>query len=159
VCLSQMSQTPRTRSRTTSRVGAPGSTVTRSSPSRLAVPPTLRPSPSLSNLHIHSHNTAVEIPPIPPHPQNSVLNSSASSVVNLDLNEGILLQDVDAEVDTVDSEDVTVMGLVDSSAGDEDSKKTLRDQLRNTLSHRPSRPGKLNLCTNSPEKVQLSQRV
>jgi hypothetical protein len=73
-------------------------------------------------------------------PPNPALDSTASSVVNLDLNEGILIQDVDAETDTVDGEDVTVMGIVHTT--DEASKKSLRDQLRKTLSHRPSRPGK-----------------
>ncbi|KAJ7288158.1 trafficking protein Mon1-domain-containing protein [Mycena rebaudengoi] len=122
----------------------------RSSPSRLAIPPTLRPSPSLSNLRVHSYaagsstiaisESAPEVSsiPTPSWPPNPALDSTASSVVNLDLNEGILIQDVDAETDTADGEEINVMGIVNTT--DEVSKKTLRDQLRKTLSHRPSRP-------------------
>lgn len=58
-------------------------------------------------------------------------------MVNLDLNEGILIQDVEAETDTVDGEDVSAIGIVNTT---DEAKKALRDQLR-TLSHRPSRPG------------------
>lgn len=79
---------------------------------------------------------------MPSPPQNQALDSSSSSVTNLDLNsEGILLQDTDADVEVADSEEV--MGRVETSAGEEASKKTLRDQLRKTLSQRRSRPGKL----------------
>ncbi|KAF7314479.1 hypothetical protein MKEN_00920900 [Mycena kentingensis (nom. inval.)] len=110
------------------------------SPSRLAIPPALRPSPSLSNLQVRysSGTTAEAIPPVPTPPQpQSTLDSTASSVVNLDLNEGILIQDVDADTDTVDGEEIT--GILSAST-DEASKKSLRDQLRRTLSHKPSRP-------------------
>ncbi|RDB17851.1 Vacuolar fusion protein MON1 [Hypsizygus marmoreus] len=121
-------------SRTPSGSG-PG--LSKTPPSRLAVPPTIRPSPSLSNLHIHSH--AVESAVIPPsQSQNPALDSTASSVFNLDLNEGIMIQDVDAETES--AEDITVMSLEsDIDRGEEDSKKTLRDQLRKTLSHKTSR--------------------
>ncbi|KAJ7781773.1 trafficking protein Mon1-domain-containing protein [Mycena maculata] len=130
--------TPRTRSRTSSRAQ-----LARSSPSRLAIPPALRPSPSLSSLRVHSYAagsstvaTSESAPTVTfQPPSNPILDSTASSVVNLDLNEGILIQD--ADTDTVDGEDITVMGVV--HATDEASKKSLRDQLRRTLSHRPSR--------------------
>ncbi|KAJ6525298.1 trafficking protein Mon1-domain-containing protein [Mycena vulgaris] len=136
-----MTDTPRTRSRTSSRTQ-----LTRSSPSRLAIPPALRPSPSLSNLRVHSYGagsstvaTSESAPTVTfQPPPNPALDSTASSVVNLDLNEGILIQDVDADTDTVDGEEITVMGIVNTT--DEASKKSLRDQLRRTLSHRPSRP-------------------
>ncbi|KAJ7133021.1 trafficking protein Mon1-domain-containing protein [Mycena filopes] len=138
-----MTDTPRTRSRTSSRTQ-----LARSSPSRLAIPPALRPSPSLSNLRVHSYGagsstvaTSESAPTVSFHPQpNPSLDSTASSVVNLDLNEGILIQDVDGDADTVDGEEITVvMGIV-NAATDEASKKSLRDQLRRTLSSRPSRP-------------------
>ncbi|KAJ7025400.1 trafficking protein Mon1-domain-containing protein [Mycena alexandri] len=136
-----MTDTPRTRSRTSSRTQ-----LARSSPSRLAIPPALRPSPSLSNLRVHSYGsgsstvaTSESAPTVSfQAQQNPSLDSTASSVVNLDLNEGILIQDVDVDTDTVDGEDITVMGIV-NAATDEASKKSLRDQLRRTLSHRPSR--------------------
>lgn len=144
-CLSGigMSQTPR--SRTSSRASTPGLSLTRS-PSRLVMPP-LRSPASTSNLHIHSHSTGsltpVAIPPLQAQPIIQVLESSASSLINVDLNEGIMLQDADTDVDTAEGEDVTVMGHVETSAGDDDSKKMLRDQLRKTLSHRQSRSGQL----------------
>ncbi|KAJ6475067.1 trafficking protein Mon1-domain-containing protein [Mycena vitilis] len=135
-----MTDTPRTRSRTSSRT-----TLARSSPSRLAIPPALRPSPSLSNLRVHSFggSSIIAVSESAPTvtfqpPSNPALDSTASSVVNLDLNEGILIQDVDSEAETADGEDVNVMGIVNTT--DEASKKNLRDQLRRTLSHRPSRP-------------------
>lgn len=108
----------------------------------------MRPSPSLSNLRVHSYSagsstvvTSESAPTISFQPApNPALDSTASSVVNLDLNEGILIQDVDAETDTADGEEINVMGIVHST--DEASKKSLRDQLRRTLSNRPSRLGK-----------------
>lgn len=53
------------------------------------------------------------------------------------MSEGILLQDVDADVETVDSDEAVAVGQLD--AGDEVSKKTLRDQLRRTLKSKPSK--------------------
>lgn len=128
-------------SRTPFGSGSPSRGPPKTPPSRLVVPPSIRPSSSLSNLHIHSH--AVELsnpPPVPPLPipvQSQVLDSTASSVIDLDMNEGILLQDVDVETE---AEDITAMSLdSDTDKGDEDSKKTLRDNLRRTLSHTTSR--------------------
>lgn len=104
------------------------SVVARASPSRLAIPSVLRPSPSLSNLHAHGQSSA------PSQPE-----SSASSIIGVEPNEGILVQDVDTEAETIDSEDVVAVGQLDAFAGDAEAKKTLRDQLRKTLNHRPSR--------------------
>lgn len=75
---------------------------------------------------------------IPP----SGVQSSASSVINVDLSEGILVPEVDAEVDVMDG-DVTgaIAGFNRAPAGDEVSKKALRDQLRRTLSTRESPTG------------------
>lgn len=61
------------------------------------------------------------------------LESSASSVTNLDLNDGILVHEADPEVDTTHSEDATAVGQIDDVA-DEESRKNLRDHLRRTLS-------------------------
>ncbi|KAG6878090.1 hypothetical protein C0993_012417 [Termitomyces sp. T159_Od127] len=78
-------------------------------PASRLVPPNIRSSPSLSNLHIHSHslessNTS-SVPLIPIQTPN-VLDSTASSVINLDLNEGILVQDGDTEAES--SEDTNL---------------------------------------------------
>ncbi|KAG6837622.1 hypothetical protein H0H93_006143 [Arthromyces matolae] len=120
------------------RTHSPPTAASKSSPSRLAVPPTVRPSPSLSNLHIHSHSVETSnIPPVPPIPTQSpnlALDSSSSSVFNLDLNDGILVQDVDAEVE--ESEEINVTALEsDVERSDEESKRNLREHLRKTLRH------------------------
>ena len=54
-------------------------------------------------------------------------------MINLDISDGILVHDVDAEVDTTTSEETTAVGLINDIA-DEESRKSLRDQLRRTLS-------------------------
>ncbi|KAF8551678.1 DUF254-domain-containing protein [Imleria badia] len=61
------------------------------------------------------------------------LESSASSVINLDISDGILVHDVDAEVETTTSEETTAVGQI-HDIPDEQSRKSLRDQLRRTLS-------------------------
>ncbi|KAG6854671.1 hypothetical protein C0991_003319 [Blastosporella zonata] len=59
--------------------------------------------------------------------------------MNLDLNEGILIQEGDVEEEP---EEINVMPLEsDIDRGDEDSKKSLRDNLRKTLNHTISRSG------------------
>ncbi|KIM43325.1 hypothetical protein M413DRAFT_444155 [Hebeloma cylindrosporum] len=132
-----MTDTPRSRS--ISRASTPG--LARSPPSRFAIPPSLRPSPSLSNLHIHSHNlTPSQMEPPPPLPKRSsgdhVLDSSASSVIGLEPDEGILVQDIDADVDHTDVEDLETIDKTAPAAHVEDSKKRLRDQLRKSLTHK-----------------------
>ena len=64
-------------------------------------------------------------------------SSSASSVIDMDPGEGILIQDIDAEVDQTDSEDVDKAFVSTSS---DDQKQLLRDQLR-SLGHRTVQPG------------------
>lgn len=54
-------------------------------------------------------------------------------MINLDISDGILVHDVDAEVETTASEETTAIGQIDDVA-DEVSRKSLRDQLRRTLS-------------------------
>lgn len=56
-------------------------------------------------------------------------------MVNLDISDGILVHDVDAEVETTASEETTALGQIGDIA-DEESRKSLRDQLRRTLSKR-----------------------
>ncbi|KAH9969593.1 trafficking protein Mon1-domain-containing protein [Russula dissimulans] len=126
-----MASPSRSRSRTPSRAGTPCP----QTPSRLVVPPSLRPTHSLSNLHVHmsglspgaattSHHTGEE--------------SSASSIINVDMGEGILVTETDAEVGLVDAEPGNVYASASASAGDEASKRALRDHLRRTLNKRDS---------------------
>ncbi|KAI0781961.1 trafficking protein Mon1-domain-containing protein [Abortiporus biennis] len=125
-----MSRTPRSpRSRTPSRVGTP----IRLAPS----------APSVSNLRVYSHGSTPG-PSIAPTPVSgsppSVLttfggSSSSSSTTNPESMEGILVQDPDAEVDTVDGEEGTATGRVENIS-DEEAKRNLRDHLRRTLSER-----------------------
>lgn len=137
------------RSRTPSRSGTPGPVPART-PSRLVVPHTLRPTHSLSNLHVHSHSSPTQVPPLPIQPSNHELDSSASSVVDTD---GILIQGVDAEVDTVEGDDGNAVGYV---AAGEGSKKNLRDQLRQTLNKRqPSAGEEQNMAIFDNQDVLL----
>ncbi|KAG9315754.1 trafficking protein Mon1-domain-containing protein [Chiua virens] len=96
------------------------------SPSRLVIPPAPRHTPSLPAFQPHGSTS----PPIQP---TTELESSASSVINLDISDGILVHDVDAEVETTVNEESTAVGQIGDIA-DEQSRKTLRDQLRRTLS-------------------------
>ncbi|KAG1872390.1 DUF254-domain-containing protein [Suillus subalutaceus] len=91
------------------------SQTTPSSPHNLVIPP---------DHHFSTGHLSVTTPG---------LESSASSVTNLDLNDGILVHEVDPEVDTTHSEDTTAVGQIDDVA-DEESRKNLRDHLRRTLS-------------------------
>ncbi|KAI0823924.1 trafficking protein Mon1-domain-containing protein [Trametes gibbosa] len=133
-----MSHTPR---RSPSRVPSRSSTpVPGRSPARLA-PPLVRPAPSVSSLRVYSHGSSVAQSPIHVSPPDTAVSgregggesSSTSSVA-----EGILVQEPDVEVDTIDGEQGNATGLMDSPANDEDSKKNLRDQLRRTLSKKES---------------------
>lgn len=138
-----MADTPLSRS--ISRSGTPA--LARSSPSRLSIPPILRQTPSLSNLHIHSHNT----PPFEPEPNQIVapltsadhttLNSSASSVIDMEPVEGYLIQDIDADVEHTDAEDNTSMSKLTANVQGEETKNTLRDQLR-SLSQKVTHSGR-----------------
>ncbi|KAG1745888.1 DUF254-domain-containing protein [Suillus paluster] len=104
------------------------SQTTPSSPAHLVIPPVLHSPPSLSNIKDHHFSSGNLLSaPMPG------LESSASSVTNLDLNDGLLVHDVDPEVDTTHSEDTTAVGQIDDVA-DEESRKNLRDHLRRTLS-------------------------
>jgi vacuolar fusion protein MON1 len=133
------------RSRTPSRPATPTGSVRASSRSRLTIHPALKPSASLTNLRALSLSNsapAVSTPPVPaiPHRHSTpTLDSSASSVFNLDLNESILIHDVEPDIDIATTADATAVGQLDVPIGDEESKRTLRDHLRRTLSHNTSR--------------------
>lgn len=137
------------RSRTTSRSATP---TLRPSPSRLIVPSAIKSSRSLSNIRFGSRNSSrlnlnpsspIAIPFAPP--TNQASESSASSLSNADVNEGILIQDVEVEVDTTDGDGGSAVGQLDSVATDEDSKRSLRDKLRETLSKRHNSPSEFRL--------------
>lgn len=99
--------------------------------------PTLRPSSSLLNLHIHAQNVGTTTISSSLS-QDATLRSSASSITDIDLNEGILIQDSDQKEDTGETDDVTVSGHVEQSGSTEEDKKILRDQLRKTLNQSKS---------------------
>ena len=131
-----MVDTPRSRS--ISRASTPA--LARSPPSRFSIAPSLRPSPSLSNPHIHSHNLE---PPLPTKSGSGdhVLDSSASSVIGIEPAEGILMQDIDADVDHTDGEDLEAIDKAAPPAQVEGTKKLLRDQLRKSLTHKAAQSG------------------
>lgn len=66
--------------------------------------------------------------------------SSASSVINVDMSEGILVPEADAEVGLVD-ETGNAYVTASTPMGDEASKKALRDHLRRTLNKKESYTG------------------
>ncbi|KAF5338985.1 hypothetical protein D9611_008733 [Ephemerocybe angulata] len=108
-------------------------------PSRLNVPPSLRPSPSLSNLHIHSHSTgppnALESLLLPT--RDAVLDSSASSVVNMDMTEGILVQETDSTVDSLGVlEEVAASSHLDQPMDTSESAQLLKEHLKRSMSSR-----------------------
>lgn len=70
-----------------------------------------------------------------------LLDSSGSSVIDMDLGEGILIQDIDAEADQTDAEDVEAIDKTFVSTSSDGQKQLLRDQLRRSLSHRAVRSG------------------
>lgn len=112
------------------------------SSSRLVVP-ALHPSPSLSNLHIHGLNTTVSsehdtsVPSV--FPREQALESSASSIMNVDMSEGILIQDIDNDTDI--TEEDSIEATRSAVATNEDSKKFLREKLRRTLSGKLAHTG------------------
>jgi len=69
-----------------------------------------------------------------------VLDSSASSVIGLEPDEGILVQDIDADVDHTDVEDLETIDKT-APAQVEGTKKRLRDQLRKSLTHKAAQSG------------------
>ena len=76
-----------------------------------------------------------------------LLDSSASSVIDMDPGEGILIQDIDAEVDQTDGEDTETIDKAFVSTSSDGQKQLLRDQLR-SLSHRVVQSGQLGLLLN-----------
>ncbi len=120
------------RSRTPSRASTPA--FTRPGSSRIVIP-TLRHASSKATLT----PTTVSNDNSPPSRQ--VLDSAASSVLDLDMTEGILLQEAETDADAAEGEEVNVMGSLNTTAGHADSKQSLRDQLRKTLNRKQSMQG------------------
>lgn len=128
-----------------SRSGTPA--LARSSPMRLSVAPALHPSPSLSSLHIHSHNTPpyTDSPPFQLKSAEHFLDSSASSVIDVEPPEGLLIHDLDAETNPSDTEDIYAADQAPGPAPGEESKHLLREQLKKSLNQRVSQAGQLCL--------------
>jgi len=127
-----MSSTPNTLS--PSRPSTPNPTLSRGSSSRIHVHPGLNSTPSVSNLRAYGHgnsSTATIVPGL-----QQVPLSSASSAINVDLHEGILLDNADDAEPEEDDQDA--LGRVDAPGSDEESKRSLREHLRETLARRPS---------------------
>ena len=128
-----MSKTPRTpRSRTPSRVGTP---IPGGAPSRL-VPPQIRSAPSISSLRVFSHSTPSALQtPLSGSPPNRTaeMEGLSSPVIRPDSVEGILIQEPEVEVETIDGERGTVSGHMESNAPEEEAKRNLREHLRRTL--------------------------
>ena len=59
---------------------------------------------------------------------------------NVDMNDRILVLEPEADVDAV-MEHQNAIGQMDATAGDEESKESLRAKLRNTLGKKQSLPG------------------
>lgn len=130
----QMQHVPRSRkqSKASPPPGPP-----RIPPPHPTVAPSLRPSASLLNLHIHGQNVGTSTTTTPPS-HDTTLKSSASSITDVDINEGILIQDSDQKEDHVETDDVTATGYVDQPGTSEEDRKILRDQLRKTLNQSKS---------------------
>ena len=121
-----------TRSQTPSRSATPAP----QSRSRLVIAPSLRPTHSLSNLHVHMSGLSPG-----GMPSHTGEESSASSIINVDMGDGILVPEADAEVGLVDAEAGNAYVSVSTPASDEASKKALRDHLRRTLNKKDSYTG------------------
>ncbi|TDL17259.1 DUF254-domain-containing protein [Rickenella mellea] len=87
------------------------------------------------------------LPTWPPHLSNTTstshgdasgLQSSASSVVNVDMGEGMLVRDVDAEVEVEVGEGEagpgSAVGHIEAGFSNEEARRNLRDQLKRSLS-------------------------
>ena len=130
-----MTEAPRSRS--VSRSRTPG--LTRGVPAKLKSALTLHPSPSVSSLNIHSYHNlnqpTVQMDVIRPSasPPGDHLDSSASSVINMDPAEGLLIQDIDTDTDV---EDLDSARPSSHTVDRDDQKRDLREQLKRSLSER-----------------------
>ena len=125
-----MSATPRTPSRVPSRSGTP---LPHRSPAHLASPYAIRSVSSVSSLKVYSHGTSATLSPAPGSPTSRPGGAGSGSSSSIAV-EGILIQEPDAELDIIDGEQGNASGIVESGAGNEESKMNLREQLRRTLS-------------------------
>ncbi len=138
-----MTETPRSRS--VSRSGTPG--LTRGVPAKLKSALTLHPSPSVSSLNIHSYHNlnqaTVQMDVIHPStsPTGDHLDSSASSVINMDPAEGLLIQDIDTDTDVEDLD--SARPSTSHSIDRDDQKRDLREQLKRSLTERVTATGQL----------------
>lgn len=132
---------------TPSQFNAPVTQIRRSR-SKLIIPPTLRTAQSFASLRAEAstatqHADSSYAPSrshTPPQSQPpSTLQSSASSMSGVDIGDGgadsggILVQELDADVDTIDGDEGNASGHMENRAGEEESKKLLRESLRRTL--------------------------
>lgn len=126
------------------------------SPSRSPLPPTLRPAVSFSSIRQKGHPSSPSAKQLvsaalPPHlsvpfaahlhaQEPSGMESSASSIMNVEVGDGILMKDAEAEVETGDGEDGAAVGHIEPPIGDEEARKNLREHLRRTLTQTREKP-------------------
>jgi hypothetical protein len=72
--------------------------------------------------------------------------------MNVDMNEGILIQDLDTDIDIAEEESLEVIRSI--TATTEESKKFLREQLRKTLSGKEMHKGRIR-CSSSFKPLRL----
>lgn len=106
---------------------------------RLAVAPPLKQHPSVSSLSVFSSGARAGASPVPPGAATAGTSTPSSGVV-VDPQAGILIAEGSGEVE---EDEVDVAGRIEQPEGDEDAKRTLREQLRQTLLPRGASTGKL----------------
>ena len=136
------------RAQSTSRSGTRRPGLAGGAIAKLNVPSDLHPSTSFSSLRVHSRQDpnqgSSNTPPmdamsLSSSPPREHLDSSASSVINMDVAEGLLLREIDAEsTDMEDLEAIDKFGLISR----EEQKQALRDQLKKSLNHQVLANGK-----------------
>jgi hypothetical protein len=101
----------------------------------------------MASLQLHNHNAISSSIPseptltLPPNSADYTLDSSASSVINVEPAEGIMIHDIDVDASHTDGEDIDAMDSVRRPDQGEDSKKLLRDHLRKSLNHKVTPSG------------------
>lgn len=110
----------------------------RSQPSSPSPRRALRSPPSISSLRGTASVSQSTLSAVPPrlHATPTTPSSAASSVINLDLTESILLRDANDDDDVAENDELIEGVFAAATEDGEQRKKTLRDSLRRTLSRR-----------------------
>lgn len=73
---------------------------------------------------------------------DNFLDSSASSVIDVEPAEGILIQDIDTDMSHTDTEDIETIDKAAVPTQSDGTKQLLRDQLRKSLTHKAVHAGR-----------------